>query len=1180
MLRIYMNKFEKMLSYLFIQHKNSTCLLGIFIGCFILAILVFSLSLKTVMVSVLVILTTILVVYLIFNFFCTENGKRWLDRIFYIKIREYNVSVLNRVTKHLVKVITVLKHNNEEFGRQEGKTRDGLPCFMIVGSVKSGRSTLLRKSGLKFPIQEERTSVSGSQEEKECCKWWFSNGSVYLNTDAIAKKEDEEIWRVFLKQLKKQKISASLKGIVIVLSLKEVLLLTSEELREKVIALRAQLQILTNILGYHFSLFMIISQCDLLSGFKSYYSDLSPDERKAAWGVRFRESGEKVVAEQFEVLTKKLENECILKILQAKNNEQRELALEYPWLCKKMFKKICLIIAQLCSDNPYQSSIKLKGCYFTASCEEGASIKYRKGDGFYEEESVDAKTFSDREGYFIQELLSEIIVNGSSLLIKTKKKATCDKWRMSITASGLCFVLMISLISLKGTYASNKELLEKSRLAADNLTASMEGKNLFLQYSNLLKVADRIESLEVASRNVSSVVSLTKPIFLSHLNVLKDLLLVSLQRDFLPRIKENIEKELKVFLIQWKVLTPHEKEKHRGRLYILFKNYLMLCFPSVLSPHELLIYMMAFVDDSLFIRPSLSRIHDFWHINLSRFNHLLEILVYEVKRKNPLIDFYVLLPDIHLIQEVRQQLYLPKNSKNLYASIMEEEKKQFFRGSLHSKNNDKERERAMLWNTISPEFYIDRWTSIIYPKFKKLASQFSSEDWVISRSLEQLENGVMSGTKGGFVEAGNFLSTIIDYYFHEYSKVWLGVLKHPPDKNFHTIVSVSQYLQFVLDSKSLYWLRLKKIKNELQAAITWQYRMGVPINKNMLSLENFLTRLFEEKLESKTQRYLNQIAKVKQTLKSFIDAPLAGFKIQRYTQKLFDGSSLDNSLLSAVEDLDDTLSIIVNPEVHFALKTYLFSPYKSVLKTLLYLSENSIRAEWTSKVFPQYQRIVENRFPFNLRSLKEANYEESVGFFSSSTGGISTFIGEDLKGFIEVKNGVYSAHQWLGIGLPFSANFLKKLGLINSFSHLFSREKFFFSISPEPLTKIKQSIFSVGKQHYVYQNGPESWKKFEWLFDLLDLQVQLSVKPSYLSYALTHSFSGVWGIFYLFHQAHCLNLSHEVSRCTWDFHSEYHHKIKTSYLIKFSDPRLLALFTGSFKLPLKIFSEIQAGESV
>jgi type VI secretion system protein ImpL len=96
---------------------------------------------------------------------------------------------------------------------------------------RTGKTTALKQSGLHFPIDlsDDLKGVGGTRN----CDWFFTEDAVLVDTAGryVQQQSDPEIdaaeWLGFLDMLKKHRGKRALNGVILTLSLKELLGATS-----------------------------------------------------------------------------------------------------------------------------------------------------------------------------------------------------------------------------------------------------------------------------------------------------------------------------------------------------------------------------------------------------------------------------------------------------------------------------------------------------------------------------------------------------------------------------------------------------------------------------------------------------------------------------------------------------------------------------------------------------------------------------------------------------------------------------------------------------------------------------------------------------------------------------------------------------------------------------------------
>src|SRR5271166_2271242 len=124
-----------------------------------------------------------------------------------------------------------------------------LPWYLIIGPPGAGKTTALVNSGLKFPLAGETAAkavqgVGGTRY----CDWWFTDQAVLIDTagryttqDSDA-KVDRAAWRAFLDILKSHRRRRPINGVLLAVSLSDVLLRDDSERKRQVETLRRRLQ--------------------------------------------------------------------------------------------------------------------------------------------------------------------------------------------------------------------------------------------------------------------------------------------------------------------------------------------------------------------------------------------------------------------------------------------------------------------------------------------------------------------------------------------------------------------------------------------------------------------------------------------------------------------------------------------------------------------------------------------------------------------------------------------------------------------------------------------------------------------------------------------------------------------------------------------------------------------------
>src|SRR6185295_91607 len=110
--------------------------------------------------------------------------------------------------------------------------------------------------------------------------WWFTNSAIILDTAGRLMFEEVQPgttneWNEFLKLLKQNRPNCPINGMLLVIPVDTLIKDTSEALEKKAGKIAQQFEQIQRILGVRFPVFVIITKCDLLNGFREFFDDLN-----------------------------------------------------------------------------------------------------------------------------------------------------------------------------------------------------------------------------------------------------------------------------------------------------------------------------------------------------------------------------------------------------------------------------------------------------------------------------------------------------------------------------------------------------------------------------------------------------------------------------------------------------------------------------------------------------------------------------------------------------------------------------------------------------------------------------------------------------------------------------------------------------------------------------------------
>ncbi len=153
-----------------------------------------------------------------------------------------------------------------------------LPWFLAIGDDGAGKSSMLSHLKLPHPLASPDFGVPA---DNPLVQWWFFEKGIVLDLKGSVinnqVSSSNEQWDSFLHALRRYRTARPLDGLILTIPASYLVgkeALSTEELTKKGSALSEQLIKTESILGLKLPLYVVITKCDLVGGFKGFCHEL------------------------------------------------------------------------------------------------------------------------------------------------------------------------------------------------------------------------------------------------------------------------------------------------------------------------------------------------------------------------------------------------------------------------------------------------------------------------------------------------------------------------------------------------------------------------------------------------------------------------------------------------------------------------------------------------------------------------------------------------------------------------------------------------------------------------------------------------------------------------------------------------------------------------------------------
>lgn len=349
------------------------------------------------------------------------------------------------------------------------------PWYVIIGPPGSGKTTAIRNSGLSFPLAEGRVSGVGGTRN---CDWWIAEQAVLIDTAGRYTTQDSDTqvdkagWSRFLDLLRRERADQPLNGVVVAFGADLLCKLDATGREQHARAVRQRVRELEERLGQRLPVYLLVSKCDLLSGFTEFFDNLDAESRRQVWGVSLDPSA---AAEgpsghfrgEFRALLQRLQDRVLERLQAERGAEQRAAIAGFGAQFASLEDPVDAFVQAAFGGSKLDAAPFLRGVYFTSGTQEGTPIDRLTG-ALSRTFGLDARraahlTPQKGRSYFLGRLLLDVVFNEARLAVRDKGS---EKRRLLMTIGAIAAsAVMLVGGTAWGWLAASREGARAERVA-------------------------------------------------------------------------------------------------------------------------------------------------------------------------------------------------------------------------------------------------------------------------------------------------------------------------------------------------------------------------------------------------------------------------------------------------------------------------------------------------------------------------------------------------------------------------------------------------------------------------------------------------------------------------------------------------------------------------------------------
>lgn len=1020
-----------------------------------------------------------------------------------------------------------------------------LPWYITIGNPAAGKSTAIVNSGLKFPFDDGGNAIIKGIGGTRNCDWFFTTEGILLDTAGrySVHEEDREEWLGFLELLKKNRPHAPINGILVTVSIGELMgnspafaITLAKNLRQRVQELTERLEVFAPV-------YVLFTKVDLIPGFHDFFLDLDWTERDRVWGATIpyeQATGNELIAlfgRHFDELYEGLRAMSVAQLSRVQGEGALPGLLIFPAEFAAIKPALQSFIATLFEENPFQFKPVFRGFYITSAI-QSADIKPLSSDRVLKKFSlqgvgaVPVRT-ALIHGYFLKELFSKVIFPDKTLVRRHTTKVK-TRFRQFAVLGALCF-LGLTLGGWSWSYINNRALLDNVQQDVVKAIRLQEGRiDLQSRLEALEIIQDRLGQLERFNDEHPLSIGLGLYQGEEMAKKLRAEYFFGISNIMLVPVKENLEAFLIEVNAQDKLKANADKAAISQAKQMAGSPYKdARPFDTEDGYNALKTYLMLSSREHLDTGHLSDQITRFWRgwLEANRGSMSREqmirsagsILSFHLAQANapdwPLINTNLLLVD-DVREKLRHVVRGMPAAERVYAEIKARASTRFVPMTVASVVGSENAALIVGSSAVSGAFTVEAWREYVQGAIKDAATnEQKNVDWVLlasgkddltlEGSPEQIQKSLIAMYKRDYAEEWKrFLQGISVSSFASFADAVSAMnrLGDPQTSPIGTLVKVI-FDQTAWDNPAMANLGLMRAQTGF---VEWFKRSVLQMSPSRVQLDvNVSTKAAEipmgpigkefsglarlvmsrDKADPLVDTYLKQLSRIRTKLnhlKNQGDPGTGALKLMRQT---VEGG--DSELAETLRFVDEQMLTGMPDDQRAALRPLLLHPLLETYASIIKPASVELNKTWIAQVHEPFNRKLAIKYPFSPKAGIEASPAEIATVFGPE-GAIAKYVELSMGELVVRRGNTITPRTWGDLGLTLQADFMA--GFARWVAPLeggaasdgggggggAGQAQTVFMLRPQPAPGTTGYVIEIDGQKLNYRNGVSQWANFIW----------------------------------------------------------------------------------------------------
>jgi type VI secretion system protein ImpL len=389
--------------------------------------------------------------------------------------------------------------------------RYALPWYMLLGADGAGKSSLVRASGLTLPFEGD------GAVEAPSARFHISDQAVLVEFSGrlVASEEPQarQLWQQALQHIRSLRSRQPVNGIVVVVSVDELLAMLPEEAVAYATAIRQRLDEAVQRLRANAPVYIVVTKLDRVVGFEEIFEDLTTEERAAAFGIPIApdlggdaRGPAEALDKGFAGLVERIMQRQFVCLQEEPDEMRRRRTFEFPAQFALLRERIQPFVQQLASMHRFGTATNMRGVFFTSCRQTGDNVDGMAGSlaPMFGRSPATMALLPDPGArrirpFFLFGLLRKVILPEADLGGLTRPAQVATRMKDLAINAVLCLAAFASLAFWWFGFSDGRayvaDVTDQTTAARGEISEAVPGGNLSMRFEPVLAVLDRLAAL-------------------------------------------------------------------------------------------------------------------------------------------------------------------------------------------------------------------------------------------------------------------------------------------------------------------------------------------------------------------------------------------------------------------------------------------------------------------------------------------------------------------------------------------------------------------------------------------------------------------------------------------------------------------------------------------------------------